>query len=119
MEKQKTAEKSYLFLCRRAVEIMVERIEKELPKKGTFGNISVSFTIPETVKKASLIVEDDALNGDLRRVSAAIRLRGGDDMIQTYFFRGTNEEIITFLQRKAAISELKDVWDALSLRADE
>ena len=86
------------ILAEKARAAMAERVEKEVPENGKFAKLSVSWSMPETLNKAVLAVEADAINSmDLRRFAVGSYRKGSDNIILGYLLKGTKKEILDFL----------------------
>lgn len=100
MSIQKTPEEQLRFLAGRAAEVMIQRIEDEVPPSGSFGNISVSFEIPGTENKAVLLIEHSLTGAsDQRRLQIGAFRKGTDRLHCNYLLHDTNENIIYFLKQ--------------------
>ncbi len=101
MEVQRTKEEQLRLLAGRAAEVMIQRIKNEVPQSGSFGNLSVSFPIPETKIKAVLLIEH-SLTGtpEQRRLQVGARKEDSDRLRSNYLMHDTNENIIKYLERE-------------------
>ena len=120
MEIQRTPEERMRFLAGRAAEVMIQRIQKEIPQRGSFGKISVSFDIPETKNSAMLLLEH-SLTGtpDQRRLQIGVRREGTDRLHSNYLMHDTNENIIKYLERHDIIDVLIPYYKMHSEKVDE
>lgn len=107
MDIKRTPEEQIRFLAGRAAEVMIERIQKEVPQSGSFGNLSVSFMIPETTNRAVLLIEH-SLTGtsEQRRLQIGALREGTDYLRSNYLIHDTNENIIKFLEQDDIVEKL-------------
>lgn len=97
--KVQDSEEKMQFLTGRVCEVMADRIEKEVPENGKFSPLSVSWDVPETLNKALLRVEADALNPkDSRRLSVGAYRKGSDSVRSSYLLKGTKKEILDYVK---------------------
>lgn len=107
MEIHRTTEEQMQLLTRRAAEVMIQRIENEVPQSGNFRNISVSFMIPETQNRAVLLIEH-SLTGtpEQRRLQVGVLRDGTDRLCSNYLMHDTNEKIVKYLQQEKIVEVL-------------
>lgn len=80
-------------------EMMVERIQSEVPPRGKFQGMSVSFGLKDTENIAMLIYKFDVIgDGTTRRLSLGVRRVDSNYNITTQIFKGTNKETLEFLK---------------------
>ena len=81
-----------------ARDLMVKRIKSEVPPRGKFQGISVSFWLKDTENTAMLIYKYDVIgDGSSRRLSLGVRRNNSAYNITSQIFKGTNEETLEFL----------------------
>lgn len=108
------------FLTQRALEIFSQRVQNEVPENGKFSNLSVSWGIPDTQNKATVLVEADEINPkDLRRVLVASRRDGSDRLVTSYIFKGTKKEVLEFIQKEDTKEKVKETAFELSKKVDD
>lgn len=120
MKIERTAEEQMRFLTGRAVEVMIQRIQNEVPPSGNFGNLSVSFVIPETKNKAVLLIEH-SLTGtpEQRRLQIGALREGTDRLRSNYLIHDTNENIIKYLEQDGIVELLIPYYKMHSDKLDE
>lgn len=108
-------------LLRESSEMMADRIQKEVPPRGKFTGISVSFLLKETENIAFLMYIYDVLgDGSTRRLSLGVRRADSAYKITSMIFKGTNEETLEFLKfSDEQINEFTERIMELSDDADE
>ena len=107
MDIQRTPEEQMRFLAGRAAELIIQRIHNEVPQRGDFRNISVSFIIPETQNRAVLLVEHSLTGIPEQRRLLIGALRDGTDRLRSnYLIHDTNENIIKYLERDDIVDVL-------------
>ena len=107
MDIQRTPEEQMRLLTGRAAEVMIQRIKTEVPKSGKFGNLSVSFKIPETNNKGVLLIEPSLTGTSFqRRLQIGARREGTDLLCSNYLIHDTNENIISFLEQDDIAEQL-------------
>lgn len=101
--------------------MMADRITNEVPPRGKFTGISVSFLLNETENIAFLMYINDVLgDGSTRRLSLGVRRVDSAYKITTMIFKGTNEETLEFLKfSDEQIDEFTEKIMELSDDADE
>ena len=104
---QRTPGEQLRFLTGRAAEVMAERIANEVPPKGSFQTLSVSFIMPGTRYRCALIIEHSC-TGTIahRRLQAGVLPDGTDRLRTAYLLRETNENIIRYLKQEGTVDEL-------------
>ena len=102
-------------------DMMINRIRSEVPQKGKFTGISVSFLLRETENTAFLLYLYDVIgDGSTRRLSLGVRRESSAYRITTQIFKGTNEETLRFLELSDdQINEFTERIMELSDDADE
>lgn len=102
-------------------EMLAERIQNEVPPRGKYTGISVSFWLKDTENIAFLMYVNDVLgDGSTRRLSLGVRRVDSAYKITTPIFKGTNEQTIKFLEfTDEQINEFTEQIMALSDDADE
>lgn len=120
MTKEERVENIKLLLTESS-EMMTERIQKEVPPRGKFTGISVSFLLKETENIAFLMYIYDVLgDGSTRRLSLGVRRADSAYKITSMIFKGTNEETLEFLKfSDEQINEFTERIMELSDDADE
>lgn len=107
MDIQRTPEEQIRFLAGRAAELLIQRIHNEVPQRGDFRNISVSFIIPETQNRAVLLVEHSLTGIPEQRRLLIGALRDGTDRLRSnYLIHDTNENIMKYLERDDIVDVL-------------
>ena len=108
-------------LLPKARDRMVQRIQSEVPSRGKFTGMSVSFWLQDTENTAFLMYIYDVLgDGSTRRLSLGVRRDDSAYKITTPIFKGTNEETLEFLNfSDAQINEFTEQIIKLSDDADE
>lgn len=108
-------------LLKETSERMAERIQSEVPPRGKFTGISVSFWLKDTENIAFLMYINDVLgDGSTRRLSLGVRRVDSAYKITTMIFKGTNEETLKFLKfSDEQIDEFTENIMELSDDADE
>ena len=120
MEIQKTPEEQLRFLAGRAAEVMIQRIQNEVPQSGSFRNISVSFIIPETKIRAVLLIEHSHTGTPVHRRLQIGALREGTDRLRSaYLIHDTNENIIKYLDREDIVEQLVPHYQAHADKLNE
>ena len=98
MTKEERVENIKLLLTESS-EMMTERIQKEVPPRGKFTGLSVSFLLKGTENIAFLMYIYDVLgDGSTRRLSLGVRRVDSAYKITSMIFKGTNEETLEFLK---------------------
>lgn len=117
---KRTPEEQFRFLAGRVAELMVQRIQNEVPQRGNFGNLSVSFIVPETKNKAVLMIED-SLTGtsEQRRLRIGAIREGTDYFRSNYLMHDTNENIIKYLERDDIVEQLVSCYKMHSDKLNE
>lgn len=102
-------------------EMLAERIQNEVPPRGKYTGISVSFWLKDTENIAFLMYVNDVLgDGSTRRLSLGVRRVDSAYKITTPIFKGTNEQTLKFLEfTDEQINEFTEQIMALSDDADE
>lgn len=120
MTKEERVENIKLLLTESS-EMMTERIQKEVPPRGKFTGMSVSFLLKGTENIAFLLYIYDVLgDGSTRRLSLGVRRVDSAYKITTPIFKGTNEETLEFLKfSDEQIDEFTERILELSDDADE
>ena len=102
-------------------EMLAERIQNEVPPRGKYTGISVSFWLKDTENIAFLMYVNDVLgDGSTRRLSLGVRRVNSAYDITTQIFKGTNSETLEFLKfSDKQINEFAERIMELSDNADE
>ncbi len=107
-------------LTDRLIEVLSQRVEKEVPQNGKFSPISVSYTIPDTQNKAKVAIEYDALEPkNTRRLSISSFRMGSDRLFTTYILKGTKQEILDYISKPEFHSEVIQKAKHLSAKVDD
>lgn len=105
-------------LLQESSEMLADRMEKEVPQRGKFTGISVSFLLSETRNIAFLLYKYDILgDGSQRRLSLGVRRVDSNYNITSQIFKGTNEETLEFL--KFSNSQFNDFTKQILEMADD
>lgn len=104
-----------------ARDMMIERIQSEVPPRGRFQGISVSFLLKDTENTAMLIYKYDVIgDGSSRRLSLGVRRVDSNYNITSQIFKGTNDETLEFLKfSDEQIDEFTEQILELAKDADE
>lgn len=89
---------------------------KEFPGEKAIG---VSCSYPGTENRMSLSIEPDASNPALRRLCTRGVRQGTDLCVMHYIYKGTAEEIRTYLSDSSHEEELLKSWQQLSDSVDK
>lgn len=82
-----------------ARDMMIERIQSEVPLRGRFQEVSVSFLLKDTENIAMLIYKYDVIGDDSsRRLSLGVRRVDSNYNITSQIFKGTNDDTLEFLK---------------------
>ena len=120
MDIQRTPEEQMHFLVSRVAELMIQRIQNEVPQSGNFKNVSVSFIIPETQNRAVLLIEHSLTGIPEQRRLLIGALRDGTDRLRSnYLMHDTNENIIKYLERDDIVDVLIPYYRMHSDKLDE
>ncbi len=107
-------------LSRRVIEVMLRRTREEVPEKGSFMRISVSFDVVRSKNRAFMAVEEDELDKqNTRRVCLVVTRPGCGYMMSEYHFKGSKAEVLEFLQTEGLEEKLYDRFGEMSERWDE
>lgn len=108
------------FLVSKAREVMTGRIENEVPENGKFAKLSVSWDVPDTLNKAMLTIEADALNPkDSRRLAVGSYRKGSDNIRLGYLLKGTKKEILEYIKSPESKEKLIETAYQLSDSVDK
>ena len=107
------------WLISKVNELMIKRIIEEVPESGKFGNITVSYNIPDTQNRGLLMVEPSLTVDDFRRLSVCVVRNETDRVYQNYVIHGSNSDLIEYLSDEKGVDKLKDIYIRLSQSADE
>lgn len=111
------------FVMEKVIKMLLKRIQDEVPEKGNFKLKSVSFQ-PQYfggelenayTTEMGLGIEQDGRLEDGRWLFAAVQLPDSGYVRMTYLLKGTNQEIINYLNRPECWKEIKETF----LRLDE
>ena len=101
-------------------EVLLQRIEKELPENGKFAPISVSYTMPETQNKIKIIAEYDPIEPkEQRRLLLSSYRLGSDRMVSSYILKGTKKELMDYIKQDESQNKIIKIADELSKSVDE
>ena len=111
------------FVMEKAIKMLLKRIQDEVPEKGNFKQKTVSFQ-PQYfggelenayTTEMGIGIEKDGRQEDGRWLFAAVQLPNSGYVRMTYLQKGTNQEIINYLNRPECWKEIKETF----LRLDE
>ena len=101
-------------------EVLLQRIEKELPENGKFAPISVSYTMPETQNKIKIIAEYDPIEPkEQRRLLLSSYRLGSDRMVSSYILKGTKKELMDYIKQDESQNKIIKIADELSKSVNE
>lgn len=119
-KKMPTEENELNILTSKMREVLLQRIEKELPKNGKFAPISVSYTMPETQNKIKIIAEYDPIEPkEQRRLLLSSYRLGSDRMVSSYILKGTKKELMDYIKQDESQNKIIKIADELSKSVDE
>lgn len=113
-------EEKMQILIPKGSDLLMQRMEREVPENGKFQKISVSFDIPDTQNKAQFLIEADAKDyKDQRILSIGVHHQNSDRVISNYMFKGTKQEIIDYLKDNSNFPEFTQTVNELSDSVDD
>lgn len=108
------------ILVPKGSDLLMQRVEREVPENGKFKKISVSFDIPDTQNKAQFFIEADAKDyKDKRILSIGVHHQNSDRVVSNYMFKGTKQEIIDYLKDSKNFPEFTQTVNELSTAVDD
>ena len=107
------------ILIPKGMRLLAERIEKEVPDKGIFMSISVSFDYPGTACLAHLRLEPSARgDGTERCLRSYMGERGSDRVVSHYIYTATKDKILAWLKDRKNEAELRRSYEQLRQGVD-
>jgi hypothetical protein len=115
-------EEKFQWFIEKAVQVFLERMEKEVPVTGDFKPISVNFVIPgsknnNTAKYILRPKADDV--AQTRTFILGVTVGKSNMLVQHYMKNGSYQEIKEYLMDESRISALGKAVKKLSASADE
>ncbi len=108
-----------------AIHGMIKKIRDEVPEKGKFAQKAVTFE-PQYfggefekayVTDMGIGIEPDGRQEDIRWLFAAVQLPNSNYVRMAYLLKGTNQEIIAYLNRPECGKEIKEIFLRLDTNA--
>lgn len=116
MKERKMTKKDFV---RRAMEVMLEHYDTQIPAAGRCRPFSVSADWPGTDYTARLMVEQDlTVSPDSRRLRTMMHEKGSDRVVSHYITKGTGEEIKAWLRDTENRGELMESYEQLKKSVD-
>lgn len=106
------------LLIHAIAEALAENIRKRVPVQGSFEKIAVRYRYPETEVRGLLMVEEDLLQQDNRRLTAAMFFLEDDRMISNYLMKGSNQEILDYLHSENGIHKMIETYEHLKTKLE-
>lgn len=106
------------LLVRKVVEVLTEKIEKEVPAEGSFERIGVRYHHPESEFRGILSLEEDLVRAGHCRLNASMFLLGDDKLVSNYLMKGTRQEILNYLNQEETIPELIGIFEHLKEKVE-
>ena len=112
--------KNRKILIEKCKEYIADYISQKLPPKGRINPHSVTFTWAGTNYKGMFIIETDLLSKDFsgRVIRTGMHEIGDDHLVSHYYYRGTNEELISIMKDPSNTGELIEEFEGLQLSVD-
>ena len=116
MKERKMTKKDFV---RRAMEVMLEHYDTQIPAAGRCRPFSVSADWPGTDYTARLMVEQDLTGSpNSRRLRTMMHEKGSDRVVSHYITKGTGEEIKAWLRDTENRGELMESYEQLKKSVD-
>ena len=112
-----THEEKMTILFQKVAEVLTEHAHPRVPERGSFRKAAVDAEIREEGWVATLGIEESYLSETERRVRLGVHNTGDDRLVSHYLFKGTKQEILTWLNSPEGLAQIIESCDHLIEKA--
>ena len=96
--------KQHVINC---VNYLIEYIKTEMPEKGKFRTHIYCYDDPVSNNEGRIVIAPDSLDVEnSRRLSVSVGICNSNYQVETYMKKGSNSEILEYLQQDGTVDEL-------------
>ena len=117
MKKELTNQEKQTIVMRRVAEELVKGLRTQVPEKGIFKSYGFRFDVYGTKNAGMMQVEYKS--GDQRMLHLGVLRKGTDRLYSHFLPRGTNQDLIAYLENPDNLSEWLESIQHLSDQADD
>ena len=112
-----THEQKMNQLFQKVAEVLAEHATARIPETGSFRKVAVDAHIGEENWESTLGIEESYLSETERRVSLGVHTADDDRLVCNYLFKGTKQEILTWLNSPEGLAQIIESCDHLIEKA--
>ncbi|MBE6617946.1 MAG: hypothetical protein E7627_08425 [Ruminococcaceae bacterium] len=103
------------LLIKKCIEVLREKLDKDIPEEGKFPKATVLFSYPGTGNEALLWIEDGFVS---RYFCVGMREKGSDKVAYHYYAKGSNSDIDACLSDEGIVIEIHNDLEHLKETVD-